>query len=406
MNSWKSVFLKINKFNIMIIYKLTFFSKLSITGFIITVLPLMAISQINVLRINDSKSVSEKVGVIYSLPQTVFHVSLTINKIQKIKGPYSEFADKYLGLSNCINTNSTEYEIKELSISTATEPDPDQYYFVELDDKGSKEGKAIEMYLSESGMLQDAKEVSKLKNPKITSELTEHNDNFTEILNPSWFERVDTIIRRVSVDTTTIEQKVFRKASTEKTTEQKAKDAADYILKLDENKLNLMSGYQEIAYEKASLEYMCSHLDKQKEEYLALFKGLISITGFEMNFSFVPKTGEAEQTAILCKFSKMKGVAEKSGAGDPISIVIETEGLTKALSDYLKTQNKDEKRSHGFYYRIPDAANVYLKIGGQTKLEANFPVNQLGIVTSAPTGNFSSLRLHENSGSLKSLILE
>jgi len=375
-------------------------------GFIISLLPLFAISQINVLHIGDSKVKSDKDGVFYSLPRTVLLVSLKIDKIQKIKGPYSEFADKYLGLSNCVTANSLEYELKEISVTSIAEPDPEQYYFVELDDKGSKESKAIEMYLSESGMLQDAKDLSKLKNTKVTTSQQEPVDDFAKILNPSWFERIDTIIRKVSVDTTTIEQKVFRKASSEKTTEQKAKDAADYILKLDENKLNLLSGYQEIAYEKASIEYMCDQLDKLKAEYLALFQGLTSTSGIDISFRFIPKAGESEQTATLCKFSKMKGVTEKSGSGDPVTIVVESEGLTNALSDYLKTQSRDEKRLHGFYYCIPDIANVSLKIGGQTKLETSFSVNQLGIITFAPTGNFSSLRLHDNTGSLKSVILE
>jgi len=390
----------------MLFSKFTFFQRISVTGLIIILLPFAAISQVNVIHISDNKAKSDKDGIFYSLPRTVFQVSLKIIKVQKIKGPYSEFADKYLGLSNNITTGSTEYEIKEISINTVAEPDPDQQYFVELDEKGSKEGKSIEMYLSESGMLQDAKDVSKSKSSKVIAPQQEVTEDFAKILNPSWFERVDTIFRRVSVDTTTIEQKVFRKASSEKTTEQKAKDAADYILKLDENKLNLLSGYQEIAYEKGSIEYMCDHLDKLKSEYLALFQGLISTTIIDINFRFIPKAGEAEQTATLCKFSKMKGVTEKSGTGDPVTIVVESLGLTKPLTDFMKTQNRDEKRSHGFYYCIPDEANIYLKIGGQTKLETTFTVNQLGVITFAPAGNFSSLRLHENTGSLKSVILE
>jgi hypothetical protein len=388
----------------MFFMKLIAYSRIFLLGLMIT-LQIIANAQVNVVHV-DGRGNPGKDGVFYSLPRTVIKVSLKVNKIQTVKGPYSEYADKYLGLTNCTLTNSIEYELDEISMSVMSEPDPEQYYFVELDEKASKENKAVEMNLSELGLLQDAKDVSKSKNLKVTSQQQVTEKSFAEILNPTWFERVDTIIRRLSVDTTNIEQKVFRKASSEKTQEQKAKDAADYILKLDENKLNLLSGYQEISYEKASIEYMCNQLDKLKSEYLSLFCGLTSVSNYEVSFNYIPKAGEQEHSSTICKFSKAKGVVEKSGQGDPITISVEAQGLTKVISEYLKTEGRDDKRIHGFYYCIPDNAIVSVKIGGQTKLETSFAINQLGIITSVPSGSFSSLRLHDNTGSLKSVILE
>jgi hypothetical protein len=389
----------------MLISRLISTIRIIVACLIMTMIPVIALSQINVIHIADAREASGKDGVYYALPRTVFQVSIKVNKIQSVKGPYAAYANKYLGLSNSITSNSTEYEIKEISIALASEPDPDQYYFVETGNKSSKGNNQIEIKLSQSGILQDARDVSEIKNPKVTVNEQETRSEFADILNPSWFERVDTIIRRLSVDTTTIEQKVFRKASSEKTEEQKAKDAADYILKLDENKLNLLSGYQEIAYEKASIEYMCNQLDKLKSEYLALFQGLTTTSTIETTYNFVPKAGEPEQTAMLCKFSKMKGITEHSGQGDPLTIVVEALGMTKPVSGYLKTQSKYEKRSHGFYYCMPDNAKVYINIGGLTKLETVLPVNQLGLILSAPSDNSSSLQLH-STGSLKSVILE
>ena len=50
---------------------------------------------------------------------------------ENIKGPYSEYAYKYLGLKNIITENTTTYQISDVDINTASEPDPNQYYFVE-----------------------------------------------------------------------------------------------------------------------------------------------------------------------------------------------------------------------------------------------------------------------------------
>jgi len=393
----------------MIIKKLILCHRLLLAALLLVMFPIVATSQVNVIHLGDSKAVSDKDGIIYSLPHTVINVSLVVNKIQKTKGPYAEFADKYLGLTNLITNDGTEYELREISLTTTAEPDPEQFYFVELDDKSSRESKSIEMYLSEAGFLQDATDVSKRKNPQIAgSEFQPESGNaFADILNPSWFERVDTVIRKVSVETTTIEQKVFRKTNREKNAEQKARDAADIILKLDESKINLLSGYQEVGYEKGSLEYMCSQLEVMKAEYLALFKGITSVTTTNVNFTFIPKSGETEQNTTLCKFSKMKGAFEKSATGgDPITIVVESQGLTKSISDHLKSKNSGDRRIHGFSYRIPEYAKISVKVGGQTRLEAVFSINQLGVISSVPASSFSSLRLYPVTGSIKRVILE
>lgn len=393
----------------MIIKKMLFSNRMILSGLILALFPFIATSQVNVIHLGDSKVVSEKDGIIYSLPRTVINVSLVVNKIQKTTGPYADFADKYLGLTNIITNNSTEYEIREIILTTSAEPDPEQFYFVELEDKSSKENKSIEMYLSEAGFMQDATDISKLKNPRMarSDNQQESGNAFADILNPSWFERVDTVIRRVSMDTTIIEQKVFRKTTSGKSTEQKAKDAADVILKLDESKLNLLSGYQEVGYESGSLEFMCNQLESIKTEYLALFKGITSVKTTTFNYSFVPKPGETDQITTLCRFSKMKGTVEKSvSGGDPVTILVESQGLTKTISDYVKSKNIGDKHLHGFSYRIPDNAKISIKVGGLTKLEAVFGVNQLGVISAVPASNFSSLRLHPATGSIKRVIFE
>ncbi|GAB1403282.1 hypothetical protein MASR1M74_04600 [Lentimicrobium sp.] len=47
-----------------------------------------------------------------------------------------------------------------------------------------------------------------------------HQADFIEQLQPSVLEKTDTIIRRISVDTTTIEERFVRRSVSEKTTEQ------------------------------------------------------------------------------------------------------------------------------------------------------------------------------------------
>ena len=55
-----------------------------------------------------------------------------VNKVYKIKGPYADLANKYLGITNVINENSNYFELADIQINSYSIPDTDQYYFVEI----------------------------------------------------------------------------------------------------------------------------------------------------------------------------------------------------------------------------------------------------------------------------------
>ena len=84
-------------------------------------------AQINVSKVGTSVIPAESNGLFYSLPQTVIQVDVVVNKIQKVKGPFAEFADQMLGLSQVTTVNSTEYELKDIRLTSYNEPDPTEY---------------------------------------------------------------------------------------------------------------------------------------------------------------------------------------------------------------------------------------------------------------------------------------
>jgi hypothetical protein len=211
-----------------------------IVPFLLAVQPLFG--QLDVRKVDAGSAFPSSEGFFYSLPRTGFRVDIQVKRIQKLKGPYSEFSDKYLGLSQVINVNSTEYELAAIQLSEFTEPDPEEYYFVQMTGK-SKDRQEMELFLSNQGGLIGISAANEGTEGRKKGDFESRSDvKIPEISNPSQFERVDTVIKRISVDTTTIEQKVFRKISAAKTTEQKAKEAADFILKLDESMFNLING--------------------------------------------------------------------------------------------------------------------------------------------------------------------
>ena len=381
-----------------------------IKTFFLTLLLFLSITgiqaQINVSKVGPSGMQAGSEGLFYSLPQTVIQVDVVVNKIRKVKGPYAEYADQMLGLSQVTSVNSIEYELKDIKLSSYNEPDPAEYYFIAMPEK-QKDRKAVELFLSDDGIISGAGTHDQPnKSKKVRSiDLTTSQINMPEVANPNVFERMDTVVKRISMDSTIIEQKFFRKTSSAKSNEQKAREASDFILKLDENMYNLINGYQEVNYDKGTMEFMYSQMNSMKQDYLELFKGITNILTETFTFYYIADKNNSIET--LCRFSMTKGILPKtSTAGDLVQMQAESLHKTNLLK--AETEKKDESalESHGLYYRIPDKATVTFKVGGQVKLETRFVINQFGVVTFLPATGLRNIGFDNNTGTLRRVVLE
>lgn len=363
-------------------------------------------AQINVIKVGQQANSPVSEGIFYALPQTVIQVDIVVNKIQQIKGPYAEFADQMLGLSQVTMANSTEYQLKDIKLTSFTEPDPGQYFFIEKPRK-LKDKKALELFLSEDGILTGAGIVNPPLNSRkaLSADLTTSGAKFPEVANPNVQERTDTVIKRISLDSTIIEQKFFRKTSTAKTTEQKAREAAEFILKLDESMYNLVTGYQETNYEKGTMEFMYNQMNAMKQDYLDLFKGISHVSSETLTFYFIPDSKHTVQD--ICRFSGSKGIMPvNSPVGDMVQLEATNMGLTAAVNADSDKLLQAKRKLSGLYYRIPDKANVSFKIGGQIKLETQFLINQFGNITLLPATTIRNITLDNNTGTLRHVVLE
>ena len=238
-------------------------SKITFTRYLLVSAAIFAVStgsfaQINVRHVDNAVTPDAKEGIFYALPRTIIKIDVTIDKIENYKGPYAEYALRFLGLKNVVQSSTVEYRINDIKITTAAEPDPDQYYFLELGSKSGKADMENMLALSESGLIlgtMGASQDSSEKKVTIRHEETpvvSEKDVFPEIFkystDMSVFEKVDTIIRRISIDTMTLERQVLKRTMVEKSPEQKAKEAADFISKIKDNRFNLVSGFQEVNY--------------------------------------------------------------------------------------------------------------------------------------------------------------
>lgn len=368
-------------------------------------------AKFNVVKIDKYEEISDKEGFFYSLPRTQLDIDVTLTKIEEVSGPYAEFASKYLGLSNVISENSVEYELSEIQICQSYCPDPEQYYFVEMDQ--NKSGKAPEALIvfNEAGIIvnttgSDFSENTDRHFVMPPEESNVYPDVFKYFSNLNLFEQVDTIIERVNIDTATIEKMVFRRTLVEKTPEQKAKDAADFIIKVKENRLNLISGYQEVNYDKETFTLMNDKLEKLETEYQKLFTGLTFTKTLKYRFSYMPDVTRPADSVSLFKFSKLRGILDATNLnGDLVYLKIQNSGDTKPVSNYINKKTAVKNQLHGYYYRIPEYAFVSIMLGNKTRINTKVLVSQFGPVTCLPSTN-AGIVFYPSTGAVKEVEIQ
>ena len=92
-------------------------------------------AQINVVPVTDSELQIKENSLLYSLPRVTININVIVETEYYFPGPYQKYADKYLTIKNTKKEASVKSEIKEIEISTLTEPDPNATYLVFLKNK-------------------------------------------------------------------------------------------------------------------------------------------------------------------------------------------------------------------------------------------------------------------------------
>jgi hypothetical protein len=388
-------------------------SVLRITGILFLLLILKASqAQFSVEPFDPTTADPAKDGIIYSLPRNVLRIEIDVVKKEEFKGPYSQYSTRLLGLTDVIQENTISFSLGDVRISSYAEPDPRLTYFIDLGNK-SKKAASMLLSLSDEGYITGFSEVqnadqgkAKARQPVVSGE-TDNIRPFRDLLKPVMIEKVDTIFRRINVDTISKVEKILKKSILEKMPEQQAKEIADQIYKIQESKFNLISGDQEVNYSRESIEYMISKLSELEKEYIEMFKGT-SIVKVETHVFYVtPQSSPEGYLESICRFSKATGISEKSSAsGEAVNLVVTPVTMSKSMETFINQRNRVEKKLKGLYYRIPCKSVVSLRLGGGVLYEEQRNISQMGYVTFLPASGIGDVQFHQSSGSLIKLITE
>jgi len=362
----------------------------------------LSYAQVSTQKVDPSKSYSTSNGIVYALPKAVIRLDVWVQKTDYLTGPYASYAKRLLGISNAISSNYSNYTIKNIDVSKKLIPDADQMYFINLGELNGKSDNATFIQMNENGLFTGLtaadlnKEVE--ENIHMVDKTMTGDRSFRYFADANLVVKVDTIIRRVDIDTATIEKAILKRSTIEKDMEQRAQDAATYFMEIRKNRMELISGFQEVAYSEGALNIMNSELKQMEDDYLALFAGKAVITDQHFVFYYTPRSEQANIIDPVFKFSKSAGITFlSSSGGEKVSIAIKSSGLAENMSSISV-----ESALNGIVYRFPETAEIWIKYGSKEFGKQLMQIPQLGILQSVNPGQ-NIFELYPTSGGLKVL---
>ncbi len=347
-------------------------------------------------------------GIFYALPRTTLKFDFILEKTVSFKGPYSQFAERMLGVQDFVTENSSSYRILDLILTPITEPDPDAVFYVRFDDRASKDDQKIPFSLQSDGILLGVGSETISQNAETLSvEKTLVNSpeekRFNYYAERNLFQRIDTIVRKITIDTTVIKLPVLHTSWQDRNPEQKARAAADYIQSIREARYLLLSGYQEINYGN-SLIYMDKQLKQLEEAYLSLFLGIKERKIEEHPVYYTP-VQNSEGLVALARLNDEFGIVKSSAKGETIQLAIEPIGITQKIPGIGKETLETVTVINSLLYRNPEIAQIEVSFKGKTLLTDRMPIPQLGKISVAPF-NKNKLNFDARTGQLIKLIRE
>jgi hypothetical protein len=188
----------------------------------------------------------------------------------------------------------------------------------------------------------------------------------------------DIDVSLVMPDTEAEKKPTGRTVLKEKTTEQKAEEAANFIIKLKKRRFKLIAGQYEYMPQGEAMADALLELARIEEIYLSLFTGERIVTQYRRNYSYTPVAGKETDRNVLFRFSDNDGFVDvREASGVPVVLELKDANKTKVLEQYRLPVKQSVNTLH---YRVADQVSVKLLAGEQLWADAQFPVFQAGAI--------------------------
>jgi hypothetical protein len=284
----------------------------------------------------------------YMLPQTVLKVEVTCREVVSIPGPYWEYAERLLGITEVITKKSSRWQIVKVKITPHTEMDPGLAYRVNVM-KGEYNPEVLGP-LIDRGMILDGTGLvrEEIRSPSTGDPEYGVYPEYVDLgIESNFEERTETMYKTIVTDTSFVQVPVDRTITEQKSAVKKAEEAADFLLELRSRRFDMLTGEYENFPSGEAMASDLARLDALEASYLSLFTG--------------------------------KTISE----GLPLEVEMMPLGKTRRLGDYFSGET-DSTMNNLLYYRLPDVVELKVVNGSEELFRARISVYQSGALISAP----------------------
>lgn len=319
---------------------------------------------------------------VYALPQTAFQIDVVVSQNKEMKGIYSDYATKLLGLTHIVSQNKTSYVLQSVTVTPITVPDEEYVYAVELSSAQKRSHFRTKLYEKLAATATQA--------PSAEQELTPQPipDFFRYYSDLAYVEQQNSYVETQIVDGVVRQVPASHVQKVTKTSEQKAQEAADMVDKIRKDRYALIAGVQEVAYTSDALNRMIAELNELEKNYIGLFAGFT--VSDEIHYQIVVYPGQANITPAFT-FSSTTGFSTAASAtGDTYYLSVSPQYDAEPVSDFMAARAKGKKYVEPAGYRIrrPVPSDVTLNRGHDVVYSVGTcGVSQFGEIEALPVGN-------------------
>lgn len=339
--------------------------------YLFSLLVLMACSsseKLVVTNIQDLTAYPEG-SVVYALPRTRIMVGVEAVSTRIVPGPYARFAKAYLGIDNAPLEETLHWKVSDVDLKAITEADPVYCYAMsganpEATFKQLEQLKAGGYILTPGDLTSFGGFISKDQDGPETVYFSDLS--VKRYLDEEADVPLDLPVMAASEDLESLQEK--------------AKSAADFIIKIRKRRFKLLAGQYEVFPDGKALEISVRELDKLEEDYLSLFIGKTYQDTVVRRYTFTPGNNPEIERKELCRFSEESGFHENGGnSGRPIVLDLRNLKLTSVFRN-VRLPYPNPGYENTLLYRIPDKALVRIIEGSAVIYEGELKVSQYGVV--------------------------
>lgn len=314
--------------------------------------------------------------VTYSLPST--SLVLDVEAVQESfhAGPYAKFAEKYLGIK-ARQKDEIRWEVTKLSLVPTVEADLSRRYTIAVK-KGSPDLSFLR--LSSAGLVAFADGgLGSAQTWRFPMSVT--GDFSDKGVSSNLKSEATTLYRGERKESSYSKVSVQQNMVVEKSLEQKASEAAQTIVRLREQRLQIVTGDTDATYSGEAMGAAVAELTRLEEEYMSLFIGYSDYQTQCMTFDVVPSAEKENQMYVAFRISDVAGLVPADNlSGRPIVLEV----VPQAVAAVQGTDPKAVAKTPEVKYLIPSVCTVKVKDGSDLLIQTRVPVYQFGVLASMP----------------------